>query len=545
MAKSKKTHKTHSHKKNIKKIKKSWLLTLQKQIRQNDYYILIGILVLSLILNILLFDSALTTLGDNARYIILGRALARGEGFVNIQSPNNSPEAKFPFVYPLMLAAIELISPNNYLLMKILSLISFLAFLFLLHLFLRQLIEKEMSLLVILFTSMSLPLLEYSHYIMSEIPFLFFSILTLYSFQRSEKVGKDGKEENKEIKKNWWFWISIIAGILSYYTRSFGMMLLGGMFLHILWQRNWRKLIIFSVATFLCWLPWQIRTHILGSSYLKVVVMQNPYDMNSPILTFSTFIERLNHNIGLYLWKLFPSLVIPTYASIIKNANIGFLIFIPINLFLLGGVIYRIKKGISILEFYFVSALFVVMLWPQVWSSMRFIIPIIPFIFYYCLMGLLGLFYLLPNQLKAPAKALYIIIGGLILLSNIIALPQEMQKPRGLSWVWQDYFAVASWLKENTSENAVIMARKPNLSYLYSNRKTFRYPLTNDIKMMTDTIIKRKVTHIIVDSAYFPYHGHTQRYIIPFIKSHPENFTIAYQINDKYPTFIMVTKGFW
>src|SRR5579859_328930 len=60
---------------------------------------------------------------DDARYIILGRALAAGHGYVLNSYPDSPPELKFPPGYPLLLSFVAYWFPASLLAFKIPSLV--------------------------------------------------------------------------------------------------------------------------------------------------------------------------------------------------------------------------------------------------------------------------------------------------------------------------------------------------------------------------------------------------------------------------------------
>ena len=59
--------------------------------------------VLAAVLCGLLFSPVLSTIGDNAQYVVLGKSLLAGKGLTHINDPNSKPHTKYPFMFPLML----------------------------------------------------------------------------------------------------------------------------------------------------------------------------------------------------------------------------------------------------------------------------------------------------------------------------------------------------------------------------------------------------------------------------------------------------------
>ena len=84
-----------------------------------------GVVVLGGACIYLAFNPNLSTNGDNAHYIVLGMSLAQGSGFKEISNPE-MPPAIAPVGYPLLLAPLLALFPDNYLLLKFLSVLLFL-----------------------------------------------------------------------------------------------------------------------------------------------------------------------------------------------------------------------------------------------------------------------------------------------------------------------------------------------------------------------------------------------------------------------------------
>ena len=74
------------------------------------------------------FDSfQVGTFYDDAHYIVLAESLANGEGYHLINYPDKPPENNFPPGWPLLLAPLTVLFPDNYIVLKGLALAFWLA----------------------------------------------------------------------------------------------------------------------------------------------------------------------------------------------------------------------------------------------------------------------------------------------------------------------------------------------------------------------------------------------------------------------------------
>jgi len=118
--------------------------------------------------------------GDSAQYIILAESITKGLGFKAINLPSAPFFYHFPPLFPLILSFIIYFFGRNFYLMHIL--ISFLGLsgLFFFYLLFKKYIGKKSIFLTFLFATNLIFILYSSFYILSDIPYLFFSGFTLY-----------------------------------------------------------------------------------------------------------------------------------------------------------------------------------------------------------------------------------------------------------------------------------------------------------------------------------------------------------------------------
>ena len=193
---------------------------------------LLLIIVIGMIVCFTHFDKKLSINGDNAGYIILGKSILQGK-YTKINFPGEvKPHTKWPPGLPLIVAFSELISQNNYTLTKFLIVLLAICSAILFYKICKHYFTSLQSFLISLFFIINANIVDYSHQIMSETPFLFFTLLGFYFFlKRNEKVN---------------FWrdkflvLSLISFSISCYYRTLGITsiisILIYLLLFILWE---------------------------------------------------------------------------------------------------------------------------------------------------------------------------------------------------------------------------------------------------------------------------------------------------------------------
>ena len=169
-----------------------------------------------LLMGILLFDANLSLTGDNAQFINLGRSLAEGYGLSETIEGEPIPHTKYPFGFPLLLAIIDILFPDNLIALKSLVVVLYAISIPLTYLLIRRFAPPPMALGTSALCLASPLLLDYSHQVMSEIPFLLFSFIALLLLHRAQKSNTLSTLA-----------LAIIAIIAAYYIRSAGIILIG------------------------------------------------------------------------------------------------------------------------------------------------------------------------------------------------------------------------------------------------------------------------------------------------------------------------------
>ena len=463
-------------------------------------------------MGILLFDANLSLTGDNAQFINLGRSLAEGYGLSETIEGEPIPHTKYPFGFPILLAIVHILFPGNLIALKSLVVLLYAISIPLTYLLIRRFAPPPMALGVSALCLVSPPLLDYSHQVMSEIPFLLFSIIALLLIHRAQKSNTLSALA-----------LAIIATIAAYYIRSAGIILIGTGIIFFALHKKWKEAGLIAAGSLLLALPYQIRNVSLGGNdYIKQLLSINPYRPEEGMLTFTALIERILTNLEIYGIHIIPHIFLPSFID--ANYFVGLFFSCLILYALIAGLLKR-----HLLIVYLTCYLGLYILWPDVWSDTRFLVPAIPILFYAILTSMDELLHLLARALKKTASRAGVVLFFLFLLGSNIYETNNLARHTGqLPSEWGNYFAAAEWIKDSTDPQVKIACRKPYLMNAIANRKATGYAWKAPDEVIAE-FEKKGIEIVVVEQLGFK---STPEFLFPAIQAHKNRFEILHVIPD-------------
>ena len=222
-------------------------------------------IVVQLVLLACQFTPDLSTNGDDARYFLLGKALHDGKGFRQIQHPAAPVETTYPIVFPLVLAFVQFFSGSILAAKIVQSVLGALTTLMAFYLFRSY--SKRLLLPVIALCAACATLAQFSTSLMSEIPYLFFSLLALYLYELS--VGRP--------KNHWLFWLTILLSVFPLHCRSVGLAFSASWILTNLLTKRYRYMVAHAVVLIVSIVLFHLAT-TWDNGYLIQIVQRNTYN---------------------------------------------------------------------------------------------------------------------------------------------------------------------------------------------------------------------------------------------------------------------------
>lgn len=475
--------------------------------------------LLGLLMAFLLFDGNLSLSGDNAQFINLGRSLAAGYGLSETLGDEPTPHTKYPFGFPVLLAIVHLLIPGSLTALKGLICLLYALSIPLIYKFIRTYESPPLALSVCLICLLSPPLLDFSHQVMSEIPYLTASLMALLLLK---KAGDQPKLRN--------LIIGIFAIMATYYIRTAGVVLVGTGILYFLLRKQYKETGILAGGCLLLALPWTLRNASLGSAdYVNQLLSINPYRPDEGLLTLPTLIERIATNLQIYFLHVIPGIFVPSWITDF-NWPLGLIV----SALLLHALFHGIKNA-RLPAVYLTCHLGLHLLWPQVWSDIRFLLPAIPIFLYLIFKSAVHLLHQLSERVSGlPTRAILIALLLLNLLSNIQATQHLSERNGSFPPNWKSYFQAGDWIRQNTRDDVKIACRKPFLMNATANRKTTGYVWETPDGVIQD-FEQKGVDIVVVDQLGF---SSTPRYLVPAVNANKNRFQLLRQIPNSN-TFIL------
>jgi hypothetical protein len=477
------------------------------------------ILMITLGLYLFTFDSKLDLNGDNVDYYLLGQAISQGEGYTTIWFPGSPPFSHRPIGYPIIIAIPMLVGLSSIVAIKWVNFLLLCGSLILFYRLSEKITRHKLLAFVITLTiGLNIHILQFSFIIMSEIPFLFFSIFAVYFLVRLES--------NEAFSlKNFNLWMIVIGLSAAYHIKSLGVALLFAFLVYFFSQKKWKEG-GFTIAGFILFaLPYAIRNISLGlkSSYLTSVTFKNPYQRELGTMEFFDYFERIISNIIRYISIEIPRSIIP-FLPETESTTASWILGLLISTLIIWAL-FRLKEYRALLLSLFLGTFGILLLWPEVWFGIRFIMPLIPFIIFLTIYGLSELL----DRYNLNSK--FILLAVIIVFALNFNSYADYNKKSKMDYppAYTNYFNLAKWAKVNTDPQDVFIARKPQFFYLYSNRQVNKYKYTSDDKDLIKDLERRKANYVIIEQLGY---GSTPRYLVPAVQKNMSRFQVIKQLKN-------------
>jgi hypothetical protein len=380
---------------------------------------------------------------DFAIYIEQGIAMVNGDfsTFVERSSftVNNSPDDTMPiftsYGFPLILGVLYKVFGLNFLALKVVVTLFYLASAFLFLKLITPLFTYSLSrLFLFVFVFFNYKLVLYNNYILSEYIFLSFvtaSFLLLSKYSPKRIV------------------FSSVLCFFAFFTREIGFTLFIGIFASLLVARR----SLYDIVAFV--LPFVILLVLYQLS------KPNVKDIHSALLKFDWL--RVVNNLNLYAKVSFSF-----FSHKFYNASLGAFLLIPFFF----GVFTKVKKLAPIL--FFLAAYFgVLLIWP--FAEERYLYPVIPFLFLPVFIGFEALFVKLKfhNRLIfIPTLGIYLALLLFYNGKNILYLSKNQ-----VNEVYsQENKLLYHFINDNIKTDEAIVFFKPKAIRLFIKANTCNLP---------------------------------------------------------------------
>jgi len=497
---------------------------------------------------------------DTPDYILLARSMALGHGYVNINVPGMPVHTQYPPGLPLLLTPVLYFLGYNLMWMHLIIIFfAFMAIYITKRLFESE-ADKFMGIAIALLTLSNVYFISFTREILSEVPYMFFSILTIIFFEKY----------NVHDSKKRYLALFMAALVAAYLTKMIGITLyaaaLTAIALRAFKERAHtpvpvKKIIVLAITAISPFLFFMARNTFLGTggnTYQAIFFNADYYNADSGLAGAFSLFSRLAKNMGIY--SLLPSKMLIVYLA---DGRIPPFLFSALSLagmaLILYGLLHELYKKGGIKELYVIFFLALVIAWPVygIGDSFRYLLPLIPFFCYYLFIGIRlsanNITSIMQKGSLARGKLLlypFVFLlalnlmsqNGLLLTSNIplrvhksiVLLDKNFLKKfnsisedavfisraESLRPCFRRYISSSYFLKSIMRPKEVATARKARLTALISGGYVLKFPFTRKREGMLDFFVRNKIDYVLVDACY----PETYNYMIPFIKKYKELF---------------------
>jgi 4-amino-4-deoxy-L-arabinose transferase-like glycosyltransferase len=448
--------------------------------------------------------------GDNAAYVTLGWSLLTGQGYTELWDPARPPHTKYPPVFPLLLAARMASGGLTWGALKLVTALTGLLAVLATFLWARGREGLALGAGVALLTGLAPAVLDYSRWVLSDVPFVAFTLLALWAADRADRFGhradapggvppeeSDGAPGGVPSGRaapppvvashaGWWA-AAFALTALAHFTRSAGAPLVAAVLLTLALRRRWRTLAAGAGSLGLLVLLWLMRARAAAASpadYASGFWLLDPYDPALGHASPGDLATRVLGNVSGYLTYHLPLGLTGDVGG--PGRALGMAV---VALGLVGWVA-ALRRRVSAVELFLPLYAGLILLWPEVWSGDRIALPLFPVLLLYAAQATRGLVRRVAPAAVAGALAA---LGGMLLLQQVATygrMEREASFCRELSAAVSPYacdglpvheFAEAArWARANLPADAVVLTRKPRIWFVLTGRTSRTYPFLDD-----------------------------------------------------------------
>lgn len=488
--------------------------------------------------------------GDNAHYIIVGKAIATGQGFTDMHYPDKPPFTLPIPMFPLFLAPMIYFFDYNLWPMKIALSFIGIGTVYLTYRFFKSLLDETQAILLTLLVAVSPQIVSFSHQVMTEIPYLCLFLLA------SLWVTKYAAEDQWLTRTGF---ISSFVMAAACLTKTIGVVLIFSAIPYLLWESSTqklqaiKKLSLLILVTAIVWLLFNY--HLLNRGNYYIDYFLSASSSSPEIATWNDFVARITTNRHMYIHVFPETILYLTYRTPLK-------IFAWVaGLLVAWGFVYCLFKKRTILEYYMLFYPIPLLLLPPSNSSNaeRYLVPIIPVILYYFIQGLNQLSLrisdvtnvildhakignLRPTRdaaIRAARNVSLAVICMLILLNFVsTARASLLRTDREMfdfnEYGYEGYQTMAQWTKEHTDPKSTILTRSAHLYYFWSRRSVNWYPSVNthaNKDQILRSLLTQKADYIALDTLQITTSA-SDPLIMDVVQQTPDFFQLVYKDGD-------------
>jgi hypothetical protein len=512
-----------------------------------------GVLLI-IVLHWFAFNAGFEDVDDNASYMIAAKSLVEHGAPYYLYLPDSPPDTEGALGLPVMLIPLFLIWGMNFQPMEILIFLTMIGSVVMCYLLFRKVAGKTFALIITLLFGTHPYIVAFSSIIMTEIPYLFWSILGLAILL---------KFEGKEKFHVWWMLFAVFAVFMTYLTRAVGVGMFAAAGLYFLLKSNlWfyiknRSVQFFRDSRF-------IKFFAISALLFAVMIGYQAWTSSLGGVSQAESLQKMNYaqNFSLNaanLWKVLPQSIFS--GSIIrwevKEIEPVNLLWGLVFIFTAAGFLISLFKR-NLIALYTLFVMLALMLGNNQDSPIvlsRYLIIFTPFLIYFLYMGIQWPLDKLIRQSNWGTTAATSVLA-LILASSFTGNGYTIQKLHAGQLYpapYASFLECATWAKDNLEKDAIVASRKERIFYVFSDGlQGYKHFSGKDQVVLKDVKTEeafkqyqqdklqefkdRNTRYLIIDT----FSSSSVNIILPIIQANPDKFKLVKIIGDeqKGPCYI-------
>ena len=463
-----------------------------------------------------MFDHKLDINGDNYNYINYGYTILEGKGYASPYSPAFNATNWYPPGYSVILSAVMAFVGKNIVLLKWLNGLFFIASITLWYLWvIRVTQDRVMAIAVSVFLVFNTGLLRLSTIVMSEMPYLFFTLLAFYA------ISYMYERYRIDLSKRKHFYLLLFAVIAAFYTRSIGITLIAALIIQFLFTKRWKLAAQFSVGALILYVPWIIRNQIHGikGRYLHTISVVNPWRPESDqVNSWLDLVNKLQENLSTTILKGFTEVMFPFIK--IQEVRLFHYVGLSLCLIVIFYGVWRLKKYRILIGCYLLGNMSILLLWHS-GNGSRYVWPLTPLLLFCFLYGIKGF------VSSIIPKISYLFLLGSVLF-GLLMVP-ELKRYRQIAKqsyrpAYQNYFAIGKRMKQKNLKDVMVICRKPGMFHFHSETFVSSYKFSKKHDEVIQDLIDKNTDYVVLEQLGY---SSTSLYLYPAVKANMDLFKVV------------------
>ena len=449
----------------------------------------IGVLVLQLGLMLSVFNPVAHNGGDTAGYVTLAHSLLDRGTYQDLWEPGQPPHTKYPPFFPILLAIAISLGARTWAALKVVPALFTTLSVMAVYQWARDRRGAPFAAAVALLTAVSNAVLWASHWELSDPPFVAFTFVALWAFERVTTPRVDGAAAAESdsltprLSDTVWLIVAGVATGLAYSTRQAGLPLLVAAAGWLLVNRRVRAAVALGAGIGVPAILWSLRGN-QGAQYVSEFWMIDPYQPDLGRVGIGGLIQRVIDNAVGYVGQWVPI----GYTGMKPGAAVA---IIGVVVFALGiwGWVRHLRRP-SVTELFVPMYLGLILLWPQVWSGDRFALPIMPLVLFYAGEMVVGFGQwggVVVKRIVVTAAIGVLALPALVSWGDSAAASKacsSLVDTAGSFSCWgprtDEFVQAAAWSGAHLPDGAITLSRKPRIWYVMSGLSSETFPFTRD-----------------------------------------------------------------